>query len=60
MSKQKNYKHIYENMLKVLPDKPWVKSYSNIISGGKSPSLPTLMNNSLVYGLHLYETRGDL
>lgn len=51
------YQYIHEHLVKTLPDKPWKKAYSNLISGGKPPSLPKLMSNQLVYGLHLYETK---
>ncbi|MGO2130902.1 MAG: hypothetical protein ACTH4U_19420 [Pseudoalteromonas prydzensis] len=54
---QKKYQFIYENLVKALPGKPWVKAHSNLINGGKAPSLPKLMSNMLVYGLHLYETK---
>jgi|GEM_PF-2382350 hypothetical protein len=54
---QNKYQHIYENLAKVLPNKPWIKAYSNLMNGGKVPSLPKLMSNMLVYGLHLYETK---
>lgn len=55
---QTKYKYIYENLEKVLPSKPWVKAYTNIISGGKTPSLAKLASNMLVYGLYLFENKG--
>ncbi|MCJ8301696.1 hypothetical protein [Shewanella sp.] len=51
------YQYIYQNLVKVLHNKPWVKAHSNLINGGKEASLPKLMSNMLVYGLHLYETK---
>lgn len=55
---QTKYNYIYENLEKVLPSKPWLKAYTNIVSGGKTPSLPKLASNMLVYGLYLFENKG--
>nr|AKN40491.1 hypothetical protein [Vibrio tasmaniensis] len=51
--------YIYEHMVRVFPDKPWVKAYSNIYGGGQTPSLPKVMDNFLVQGLYIFETKHE-
>ncbi|MGN2670362.1 hypothetical protein [Aliivibrio fischeri] len=52
------FQYIYEHLVSVFPDKPWVKAYKNLSNGGKEISLQKLSENMLVYGLSLWELSG--